>query len=89
MRVLKSRRDFNYSSVWLPARPSVKTWTGVNYGDDVLAPYLAVYVAAWPASDMADCQRSLKYKSEGQDTCRRSFSLAILSASGQLRDEGF
>lgn len=37
MSVLKSRRDFNYSSVWLPAWPSVKTWTEVNYGDDVLS----------------------------------------------------
>lgn len=45
MSVLKSRRDFNYSSVWLTAWPSVKTWTEVNYRDDVLSPYLVVYVA--------------------------------------------
>lgn len=61
MSVLKSRRDFNYSSFWLPAWPSVKTWTEVNYSDDVLSPYLAVYVAPGPALEMADCQRSLKY----------------------------
>lgn len=65
MSVLKSRRDFNYSSVWLPAWPSVKTWTEVNYGDDVPSPYLAVYVLRPPPSEMADCQRSLWYYTEG------------------------
>lgn len=59
MSVLKSRRDFNYSSVWLPAWPSVKTWTEVNYSDDVLSPYLAVYLLNGLSFEMADCQRSL------------------------------
>lgn len=36
---LKSSRDFNYSAVWLPERPSVGTWTEVNYRDGVLSPY--------------------------------------------------
>lgn len=59
MSVLKSRRDFNYSSVWLPAWPSVKTWTEVNYSDDVLSSYLAVYLLNGLSFEMADCQRSL------------------------------
>lgn len=59
MSVLKSIRDFNYSFVCLHAWPSVKTWTGVNYGDDVRSPDLAIYVTAWLAFEMACCQRSL------------------------------
>lgn len=36
---LKSRSDFNYSTVWPLERPSVRTWTEVNYRDGVLSPY--------------------------------------------------
>lgn len=52
LSVLRRRRDFNYSSVCLPARPSVKTWTGVNYSDDddMQSPYRAVYLVTGPAS---------------------------------------
>ena len=97
MSVLKSRRDFNYSSVWLPAWPSVKTWTEVNYGDDVPSPYLAVYVLRPRPSEMADCQRSLWYYTEvhrGEKikfgfNCARVVSLAGLSDRAQRSGDEF